>query len=233
MDSSGPYQSHNALDLAGPSALALPVSVLLLIEVCLYREGLANELARCSSVSVVASTGDVTVALNCARELQPQVVLVGPQVEQRQALVRQLTMVSPGSRVVALGVREVEQEVLPCAELGMAGYVTRDATVEDLIGSIECAARGELRCSPGIAASLFRRIGALSETPRRPPPILTRREEEIARLIDQGLSNKQIARRLRIEVSTVKNHVHSLLKKLHAPRRTAIGARFHLPPPPL
>lgn len=233
MDSSGPYQSLTAPDAAGLSGPAPPVSVLLLIEVCLYREGLANELARCSSVSVVASAGDVTTALNHARELQPQVILVGPQVEQRQALIRQLAMVSPRTRVVALGVREVEQEVLPCAEAGMAGYVARDATIEDLVVSIECAARGELRCPPRIAASLFHRIGTLSETQRRPAPLLTRREEEIARLIDQGLSNKQIAKRLRIEVSTVKNHVHSLLKKLQATRRTAIGARFHLPLPPL
>jgi DNA-binding NarL/FixJ family response regulator len=112
----------------------------------------------------------------------------------------------------------------------MAGYVPRDGSLSDLVAAIESAAHGELRCSPKIAASLFQRVARLTDETRHSTASLTRREEEIARLIDQGLSNKQIARRLQIEVSTVKNHVHSVLKKLQATRRTLVATR--LPPAP-
>jgi DNA-binding NarL/FixJ family response regulator len=158
------------------------------------------------------------------------VILLDPHMDGARARVRRVGEIAPQTRIVALGVREVEQDVLPCAEAGMAGYVPRDGSLADLVAAIESAAHGELRCSPKIAASLFRRVARLSGETRRPTASLTRREEEIARLIDQGLSNKQIARRLQIEVSTVKNHVHSVLKKLHATRRTLVATRPPAPP---
>lgn len=211
------------------SATGPPITVLIVIEVCLYREGLARVLAHSPSVVVVASTASVEAAVAAVGESRPRVILLDPQMDGARALVRRVGEMAPQTRIVALGVREVEQDVLPCAEAGMAGYVPRDGSLADLVAAIESAAQGELRCSPRIAASLFQRVARLSGETRRSTAGLTRREEEIARLIDQGLSNKQIARRLQIEVSTVKNHVHSVLKKLQATRRTLVAAR---PPPP-
>jgi DNA-binding NarL/FixJ family response regulator len=128
----------------------------------------------------------------------------------------------PGVPIVALGVPDVEGDVLACAEAGIAGYVTREASLEELVAVVRSAVQGELRCSPRIAAGLLRRLSALSEHgPSAPRVRLTARQREIVRLIGQDLSNKEIAHRLGIEVATVKNHVHNLLEKLNVHRRTA------------
>jgi len=82
------------------------------------------------------------------------------------------------------------------AEAGIAGYVARNGSKEDLITAVENAVRGEVHCSPRVAASLFRRLAAHVQTTRQQPPkaALTSREQDIVALIDRRLSNKEIAR---------------------------------------
>lgn len=130
--------------------------------------------------------------------------------------------------VVAYGVDDSEEAVLACFEAGAAGYVPLDGGLDDLAAAIRAALHDELLCSPRIAAALRRRI-ALSPTERadpQPHPALTPREREIVDLIDQGLSNKEIARRLSLSVLTVKNHVHNVLEKLQVRRRGQAAARL-------
>jgi DNA-binding NarL/FixJ family response regulator len=88
--------------------------------------------------------------------------------------------------------------------------------------------RGEFLCSPGTAATLLRRVAALAAERHTADngARLTPREQQVVRLIDEGLSNKEIARRLSIEVRTVKNHVHSILEKLQVRRRGEAAARM-------
>lgn len=206
-----------------------PISVIILVEVCLYRDGLERALAQSPQVVVAGSTSHIGEATVAIRALQPDIVLLDPGADPDFSLAAAMPDLSPPTRIVALGVREVEDDVFRCAEAGMAAYVPRDASVADLVAVIENAAKGELRCSPRIAGSLFRRIASLSDSRASSGPVLTRREGEIVRLIDDGLSNKQIARRLQIEVSTVKNHVHNLLRKMNASRRSVAAARARRP----
>jgi DNA-binding NarL/FixJ family response regulator len=129
---------------------------------------------------------------------------------------------------VALALPEAEADVIACAEAGASGYVPREGTLDDVEAVIESVARGEALCSPRIAATLLRRIAATAAE-RQPAPSemrLTSREMEIIDLIDEGLSNKEIAQRLCIAVPTVKNHVHSILDKLHVHRRAEAVARL-------
>jgi two-component system nitrate/nitrite response regulator NarL len=136
-------------------------------------------------------------------------------------LMRALTTSAPTARVVALALPERASEVIACAEAGASGYVTEDTSLADLVLTIQAVARGELRCSPQIAGTLFRRVAALAADSRAllPAPMLTAREFEVLSLLDDGLSNKQIAHRLCIELATVKNHVHHILGKLQVNRR--------------
>ena len=85
--------------------------------------------------------------------------------------------------------------------------------------AVETTAGGGTVCSPKLAAVLLRRAGG-----HRPAGTLTAREREIAALIEQGCSNKEIAERLEIGLPTVKNHVHNILTKLHATRRGQAAA---------
>src|SRR5262249_26135221 len=114
------------------------------------------------------------------------------------------------------------------AEAGIHGYVTRDGSVNDVVVAIQSAVRGEVACSPRVAALLFQRVATLSEATHgvQARPMLTRRELEIAGLITEGLSNKEIARSLRISSATVKNHVHNVLEKLQIRRRGEAAARL-------
>jgi two-component system, NarL family, nitrate/nitrite response regulator NarL len=106
------------------------------------------------------------------------------------------------------------------------GFVGRDGTLAELATAVERALAGEVRCSPKLAALLCERVAALAGRMGDVPSGLTRRERQIADLVADGLSNKEIAIELRIGPATVKNHIHNILEKLHVPRRGAIGSRL-------
>jgi two-component system, NarL family, nitrate/nitrite response regulator NarL len=118
--------------------------------------------------------------------------------------------------------------VIACAEAGISAFVAREGTAEDLVAAVHQAMRGELVCSPRVTALLFDRVAALSaeRTTSIPTDALTEREKEIIPLVEQGLSNKEIARQLRVGAATVKNHVHNILEKLQVRRRGEVAARL-------
>ncbi|HEX6228839.1 MAG TPA: response regulator transcription factor [Solirubrobacterales bacterium] len=129
---------------------------------------------------------------------------------------------------MAFGIAESEDVVIRCAEAGVAGYVPHDATLEQLIEVLDAALRDEVVCSPRLAGTLLRRVGALAREigPAGGSDVrLTARETQIVALIDEGLSNKEIAARLQIGTPTVKNHVHHILEKVGASRRGEAAAR--------
>ena len=202
------------------------IRVLIVAEIRLYREGLAEMLQGEPEIDVVAIASGADEAVRELRERQPDVVLLDVAIPENAWLARALMAAVPGARIVALAVPEIEQEVLACAEAGVAGYVTREGSVEDVVAAVSAVARGEVLCSPRMAASLFQRVAtlALERSPASIETRLTNRELEILDLIDQGLSNKEIARRLTIELSTVKNHVHNILDKLNVNRRAEAAA---------
>src|SRR4051812_36379622 len=176
------------------------LSVLIISEVRLYREGLAELLARADSLQVIATAADTLDGLNRAYELVPTVVVLDHAVPESLSFARLLTQVHPEIQVVALGVPEDDEAVLAYAEAGISGYVARDGSVEDVVAAIEGAVRGELRCSPRFAGTILRRLAwrAAAGGDVAPRGSLTSRETEIVHLIDQGLSNKQIAVQLGI-----------------------------------
>src|SRR5262249_17905319 len=131
-------------------------------------------------------------------------------------------------KVVAFAVDEIESTVLPCIEAGVAGYVPCEGSIEDLAAMVETVIRGESACSPRITAALFRRLASMASTPPPSPgcgAALTSRERQILSFIRSGLSNKEIAQKLSVEVSTVKNHVHNLLAKMGVTTRAEAAAR--------
>lgn len=131
-------------------------------------------------------------------------------------------------KVVALAVSEMHQQVLACAEAGVAGYVGRDGSERDLVAAAQYALRGELYCSASIAAILSRYIALMSAQASISDEqvALTRREQQILDLIGEGMSNKEIGRALRICDTTVKNHVHNILAKLQVHRRGEAAERL-------
>jgi DNA-binding NarL/FixJ family response regulator len=183
-------------------------------------------LERYAQIEVVGAGPADTELLGQLRECRPDAVLLDSAVTGGLAMVRAITEVLPSTKVVAFAVADGEAQVIACAESGAAAFVAAEASVSDLVDVVEGAVRGELRCSPRIAATLFTRLAKLAADQERlyDGLHLTGREGEIIALLDQGLSNKEIARHLRIETATVKNHVHNILEKLHLHRRGEAAA---------
>jgi DNA-binding NarL/FixJ family response regulator len=204
------------------------IRALLVADIRLYREGLAEILSRTRLLEVVGTASSLEEAFTVARDSRPDVVLIDTAMPGSLTAIGIIVSATPGVNVVALGVPDNEADVITCAEAGVSGYVFRDSSLKDLIEAVKAVVRGELRCSPQMARSLLRHVKALAaaRSGEVPCPHLTRREIEIAELLDHGLSNKEIASRLCIEVSTVKNHVHSILEKLNASRRGEAAAKL-------
>lgn len=207
--------------------------VLIVVGVRLYREGLVQLLGARDGLIVVGAESDGRGAALRLEQITPDVALVEMGLPDLDALTQALAGRSRAIPLVAIGIADSDTEVIACAERGFAAYVTRDGCVDELVATIRAAGKGELTCSPRIAGTLMRRLGALAAElhPASSMARLTRREQEIAALMRQDLSNKEIATRLRIEVATVKNHVHNVLDKLQVHRRSdaarLLGLRLH------
>jgi two-component system, NarL family, nitrate/nitrite response regulator NarL len=199
----------------------LGIRVLVASHIRLYREGLERVLRELPELTFVGSAGSAAEAVEQTQKLSADVALLDMAMSGAFSVAKALARGGGPSKLVALGMPEDETQVLSCAQIGIAGYVTRDGSMEDVVAAIKAAARGEVHCSPKVASSLFRRIAGMSaERPRRSGDgALTAREAQILKLVQQGMSNKMIARTLGIELSTVKNHVHTILVKLGIHRR--------------
>jgi len=205
------------------------IRLVVIAPVRLYREGLAVLFAGREGFEVVATavSADDGIARVC--ETSPDVALVALGRGAGPELVRALASSAPDTRIVAVGIADDDPDVLPLAEAGVAGYVTTEASGEEVVLVVESVTRAEMPCSPRLAATLLSRVNALAEQQRRQgaaPDLdtLTIREREIVELIGDGLSNKEIASDLSIEVTTVKNHVHNIFEKLHVSRRADAAA---------
>jgi two-component system, NarL family, nitrate/nitrite response regulator NarL len=198
-------------------------SVVVVSTVRLYREGIRLLLdgdARLEVLGTAATHADAVALV----ELAPDVVLLDTSIANAGAALSALG--APAQKVVVLGVTEDEEHVIAWAEAGAAGYVSRDGSSDDLRATIEAAANGETLCSPRMVAALLRRLNAVARDAagHDVTELLTPREREVAKLVGEGLSNKEIAGRLCIELPTVKNHVHNVLRKLDISRRGQAAA---------
>jgi two-component system nitrate/nitrite response regulator NarL len=197
------------------------IGVLVASDIRLYREGLEHMLRGIPGIHVIGGAINAAETLERVFEAQPSAVLLDTAMDGALAVARQIARQSHITKVVALGMPEFETEVLSCAAVGIAGYLTRSASMSDALDAIQAAARGEVRCSPRVAGFLFRHIASLAKERVSPAPLpnLTTRESQILDLLRQGMTNKMISRTLGIELPTVKNHVHSILAKLGVHRR--------------
>lgn len=203
------------------------ISVFVAAPVRLYREGVAEMLRRQQGIDVLGTAGGPSETLAGVRELAPDLVLLDPALRGAIETIRELAEPELGVRVAALASEETEAEVLACAEAGVSGFVAREDSLEDLLAAVR-AGQGESHVSPRTAATLLRRVAtaARQDNLSAGAPYLTPREVEVLHLIEEGLTNKQIAGRLSVALPTVKQHVHHILDKLEVHRRGEAAARL-------
>jgi DNA-binding NarL/FixJ family response regulator len=191
----------------------------------LYRESIRRVLEDAGGLAVLWTAATLAEAAPLVGRGGPDVLVVDLGWERDLAGLAAMKDRQPDMRLVALGVEDDEATVVGCAAAGVVGYLARDTTAAELVQAIERVATGELVCPPWIVQTL---VGWLSRRPGRRTASaldgLTRREREVIELVGRGLSNKQIADRLYIQVATVKSHVHSILTKLDLHRRAEVVA---------
>ena len=200
------------------------LSVLIVDDCCLYREGLASIIEREPDVIGIGCAHDWPSILSSLDHNVPDLVLVNLASADSHILMAGVRDMSPSSLIIAIGVDDAEHEIVACAEAGVSGYLLRSESFSSLMQLIRTVVVGEAVCSPRVTAALMRRLADLAS--ERRAPLLTEREDQILRLLDMGLSNQQIADRLCIEVRTVKNHLHNLFGKLGVSRRGEAVAAF-------
>ena len=202
-----------------------PIRVAIVSGDRMFREVLTVLFAGSGGLEVVACDGDpVAAAANGETEEGIDVVLVDAGYDPKLALarIREARERWAEANAVVLGLDREDESVVDFVEAGAHAYVLQGASPEGLMTTVREVHERRSPNSPRVVTAVLRRIASLSGIPVPPLRLtepLTPREAEILALIASGLGNKEICRRLRITVQTVKNHVHSILAKLRVHRR--------------
>ena len=197
------------------------ITVLIVDDHSVVRQGLRTFLGSETGIEVVGEAADGAEAVEKARELVPDVVLMDIVMPGLNgiAATRQIAEISPTTRVLILTSFGEDDKVFPALKAGATGYLLKDATPEQLARAIRSVASGVVSLDPDVASRVLDEFSTLDrDVPRA--ATLTTREEEVLGLIGRGLSNQEIAFQLSISVKTVKTHVSNVLSKLHLMDRT-------------
>jgi DNA-binding NarL/FixJ family response regulator len=192
----------------------------------LYRDGLALSFQLHEPSATIVSTGSEEETCRCLSQEPADVILIDLDMKDAATTLNVVSQLCNGAPVIALGVGDADDEIVSAAEAGAAAFVTRNGSISDLLDTIQAVVRGELKCSPRIARLMSARLSYLASRCVAPGRVmnLSARETEILKLVERGLSNKQIARELGLEVATIKNHMHNILGKLRVTRRGEAAA---------
>ncbi len=198
------------------------ITVLIIDDHQLVREGVRNFLQRLRDITVVGEAGSGQEGLRLASELAPDVVLmdlVMPEMDGVETT-RRLKQISPRTQVIVLTSFDDDQHILPAIRAGALSYILKDVGTAALAEAVRKAARGEVTMTPLVAARVMRELRQGGQPATQVGADLSEREIEVLRLIAEGRSNTEIAERLVISEHTVKRHVSNLLSKLHLADRT-------------
>jgi DNA-binding NarL/FixJ family response regulator len=198
----------------------------------MFREGLRLILGQQADFEIVGEAGDGHAALESARRLAPDVVLMDLRMPNLGGVeaTRRIRAEVPSARVIVLTTFEEDDEVFSALRAGAAGFLLKDSPSESLCEAIRLAARGETWLQPSVAAKLVAEFGRMAQPSPAPQPgslpeALSPRELEVLRCLAGGMSNKEIGRRLEISEGTVKNHMSQVLGKLQVLDRTQAALR--------
>ena len=183
-------------------------------------------------ITVAASSGNGD-AVNKAMRLKPHAVVLdlGLPGHRWQRAIELIKANSPGTKVIGMDLLPVQTDMVQYVEAGVSGFILKDATFDDFLHTIRAVATGGMVLPPPLTGSLFSQIvdRATRKTGGNPfrSVKMTNREREVVALIADGLSNKEIARRLNLATDTVKSHVHNILEKLALHTRLEIASYAH------
>jgi DNA-binding NarL/FixJ family response regulator len=207
---------------------AAHTQLFLVCHVLLYRDALMGLLDQEPGFALLGVADPDDDAVSAIAAAAPNVVLLDAGARGALSWAASLVTQRPHTRVLGFGVEDAAPNVIACAQSGLWGYVPSTASIHDLLHAARRTARGETVCSPTAVDGLFRHVrGGLGAAPAPAGKVrLTRRQSQIAGLLGEGMSNKEIARKLSLDPSTVKNHVHDILDRMQVTCRTEAAIRI-------
>jgi DNA-binding NarL/FixJ family response regulator len=195
----------------------------------MFREGTVRALTEADGIEVVGQGATATDAVAVARESNPDVMLLdlnlpGGGVNAAASIAR----ACPKVRIVALTASEDEQDVTSALQAGVQGYILKGSSGHEVVETVRTIFRGDCYVAPHLAARLLinmgnKRIEVRVDDNRRE---LSSREGEIFALVSRGMSNKEVARRLKCTDRTVKHHMTNIMQKLNVRNRVQAALKF-------
>lgn len=214
--------------------MAETIKVLVASETQLVSNMLVSLLDDDPDIEVVSTASEVEEVLNAKGRFDMLLVSAGLPNNGAMELVKALSASEEDKKIIVLGMTESKTQILRFIEAGADGYVLKEHSVEELIERIHVTAEDKAIVSPRVAEAIMDRLATLSdlfsevEEVIQDPIDLTPREMEVLEHIGEGLTNREIANELHIELGTVKNHVHSILQKLDVDNREEAAAYLAL-----
>lgn len=199
----------------------MPITVLMVDDHTLVRQGLKLLLSQDPGLAIVGEASDGLEALDMVARLKPRVVLmdlVMPRMDGITAIA-ELRQKWPSVEVIALTSVLDDDSVIAAVRNGAIGYLLKDMQGPELCRAIHAAAAGQVQLAPEAAARLMREL----RVPEAPGTALTEREQDVLELVAQGFSNAEVGDKLCIGEKTVKTHVSRLLQKLNVKSRTQLA----------
>lgn len=203
----------------------MPIRVMIVDDQAMVRRGLRLIVDSEPDLRVVAEAGDGEQAIDAARRLAPEVVLMDIRMPRMDGLAatQRILAEHDGVRVLILTTFDLDEHLYEALRIGASGFLLKNASPEALVAAVRVVARGEALLDPAVTRRVIERFATAPparEADRAHLDGLTSREREVLTLIARGLANAEIAGRLVLSTSTVKNHVASILMKLGLRDRT-------------
>ena len=200
-------------------------AVFVLADNRLVRESLYRLLRKKTDFSVVSQCGYTESVVQQVESTRCDVLLLDETARMNSGprFVEKMLQAVRGLKIIFLGVENSEDDFLSAVRSGVVGYLHREASANDIVAAIRAVTRGEAVCPPHLTLLLLRYVNRLAKS----APIyrlradlgLTRRQQQLLALVEKGWTNKEIANSLNLSEQTVKNHIHRILRQVHAEDR--------------